>query len=207
MEQTEAPSTINPGDEPPEEYFLFLKRGGEVAQLGQRFTAEDLRTAADQLANLSFADLVQQIDETQQASSQVRDELDDMPTGPDQIQAAQELLAECRRVANDNFIALSSSKPSELRAEAFNLHVPAAKIYDAASFPDKVHRLARLIYASENFDKYKYHKPSKPRSTPTHTPHIRTYLHLSYLLYIQSVRNFVRIRIVGKLGHCTHCCT
>ena len=69
MEQTEAPSTINPGDEPPEEYFFFLKRGGEVAQLGQQFTAEDLKTAADQLANLSFADLVQQIDETQQASS------------------------------------------------------------------------------------------------------------------------------------------
>ena len=56
MEQAEGPSTINPGEEPPEEYFLFLKMGGEVAQLEQRFTAEDLKTAAEQLANLSFAD-------------------------------------------------------------------------------------------------------------------------------------------------------
>ena len=58
MEQADGPSTINPGNEPPEEYFLFLKMGGEVAQLEQRFTAEDLKTAAEQLANLSFADLV-----------------------------------------------------------------------------------------------------------------------------------------------------
>ena len=52
MEQTEAPSTINPGDEPPEEYFLFLKKGGEVAQLGQQFTAEDLKCES----NLTLAD-------------------------------------------------------------------------------------------------------------------------------------------------------
>ena len=78
MEQAEGPSTLNPGEEPPEEYFLFLKMGGEVAQLEQRFTAEDLKTAAEQLANLSFADLVQQIDETHQASKQVRDDLDDI---------------------------------------------------------------------------------------------------------------------------------
>ena len=162
MEQAEGPSTINPGEEPPEEYFLFLKMGGEVAQLEQRFTAEDLKTAAEQLANLSFADLVQQIDETHQASKQVRDDLDDMPTGPEQMQAAYDLLAECRRVANDNFITLSSSKPSELRAKAFKLNIPASRIYDAASFPDKVHRLAKLIYGSENFDKYKYHKRKSP---------------------------------------------
>eukprot|EP01047_Picozoa_sp_COSAG01_P016250 COSAG01_NODE_828_length_13273_cov_231.615484_8_plen_57_part_00 len=38
-------------------------------------------------------------------------------------------------------------------------------------------------------------------------PPIRVKVHLSYLLYIQFVPNFVTNRNSGKLGHCTNCCT
>ena len=115
------PTARKPAFTPSKDYFQYLDLGGELAQLGSLKDQRALKAAVLAMKNRTISELSIAIDETGQAIDSDRDEIDDMPTGNDQLVAARSLLAKCLTLPNDMLIFLMTRPPSELRRFAVDI--------------------------------------------------------------------------------------
>ena len=86
------PTARKPAFTPSKDYLQYLDLGGELAQLGSLKDQRALKAAVLAMKNRTISELSIAIDETGQAIDSDRDEIDDMPTGNDQLVAARSLL-------------------------------------------------------------------------------------------------------------------
>ena len=115
------PTARKPAFTPSKDYLQYLDLGGELAQLGSLKDQRALKAAVLAMKNRTISELSIAIDETGQAIDSDRDEIDDMPTGNDQLVAARSLLAKCLTLPNDMLIFLTTHPPSELRRFAVDI--------------------------------------------------------------------------------------